>query len=185
MPIEIESYCTVYKNPRYYCGPGPSVVYDGEGNVIVAFRRVLSWLDAGHTGHWHPATESCLTRSGDGGKTWSVPEVFGAGNQCPCLTRLADGTLVHSTHRMELVPEEVAVAEGAGVRKAPWPGVHTGTVTWRSQDRGLTWDEPVFLPGVPGQRVLHANLHPPVAVRGNVLEDRSGRLLVSAYSLDE
>ena len=185
MSIEIEGFSTVYKNPRYYCGPGPGVVCDDEGKIIVAFRRVLSWLDAGHTGHWHPATESCLTRSVDRGETWSAPQVFAAGNQCPCLTRLRDGTLVHSTHRMELVPEEVVVEEGPGVRKAPWSGLHTGTATWRSEDAGRTWQEPVFLPGVPGQVALYANLHAPVAVRGNVLEDRMGRLLVSAYSLGD
>ncbi len=119
MSVEIEGCRTIYKNPRYYCGAGPLIVCDEDAQVVVAFRRVLSGLDAGHTGHWHPATESCLTRSGDAGETWSVPEVFAAGNQCPCLTRLRNGTLVHSTHRMELVPEEVAIGEGcAGAQGA-------------------------------------------------------------------
>ena len=48
-----------------------------------------------------------LTGSSDGGHTWSSPQVFLGGYQCPCLRRLSDGALVHSTHRMELVPEKI------------------------------------------------------------------------------
>ena len=186
MPLTVEAHLTVYKNPRYYCGPGPSVVLDDARGLLVGFRRVPSWLDYGHSGHWHPATESCLTRSADGGRTWSPPRVFLGGCQCPNLTRLRDGALIHSTHRMELVPEEIAdgCKEGRGVRRSPWSGVHSGTCIWRSDDNGETWGEPVFLEGVPGLGPLHPNLHTPVAVRGNVLELSDGRLAVSAYSLD-
>ena len=183
--VEIVGYRTVYKNLSYYCGPGPAVVCDGEGRLVVGFRRVLSWLEYGHAGHWHPATESCLTRSGDGGETWSGPEVFLGGDQCPCLTRLGDGVLVHSTHRMELVPGEMASEQQAGVRATPWPGIHSGTAIWRSEDEGRAWGEPVYLPGVPGQAALHPHLHPPVAVRGNVLEESTGRLLISAYTIED
>jgi len=163
------------------------VVVDSEGNLLVAFRRVPSWLNYGHSGHWHPATESCLTRSADGGRTWSPPEVFLGGYQCPCLTRLADGALTHSTHRMELVTPEIAggCPQVRGVRDRPWPGIHAGTAIWRSEDEGRTWGEPVFLDGVPGLEPLHPNLHIPVAVRGNVLETEEGRLLISAYSLTD
>ena len=42
--VEIVGYRTVYKNLSYYCGPGPAVVCDGEGRLVVGFRRVLSWL---------------------------------------------------------------------------------------------------------------------------------------------
>ena len=174
----------IYKAPQYYCGPGPSVVTNGEGTLTVAFRRVPSWLDYGHHGHWHPATESCLTNSEDGGRVWSSPRVFLAGYQCPNLTRLRGGALIHSTHRMELVPPEIAAelqdVSGA-VRKDSWPGVQVGTAVWRSEDEGRTWGDPVYLDEVPGLSPLHPNLHAPVAVRGNVLETAGGRLLVSAY----
>ena len=185
--LQIVEHCLIYKDPRYYCGPGPSVVVDGSGNLIVGFRRVPSWLEYGHSGHWHPGTELCLTRSADGGRTWSETEVFLGGYQCPCLTRLGDGTLVHSTHRMELVPGGIAATcpEGRGVRVEPWPGIHAGTAVWRSEDDGKTWGEPVFLGGVPGLSPLHPNLPIPVAVRGNVLETAEGRLLISAYDLDD
>jgi len=185
MSLHVVEHLTVYKEKQFYCGPGPSVVVDGEGNLLVAFRRVPSWLDYGHAGHWHPATESCLVRSADGGKSWTRPEVFLGGFQCPNLTRLRDGTLIHSTHRMELVPEEImAVVDGEhGVRQEPWPSVHAGTPVWRSEDDGKSWGEPAYLSGVPNLLPLHPNLPMPVAVRGNVLETEDGRLLISAYDL--
>ena len=187
MALRIVEQRTVFKDPKYYCGPGPSVVVGEGGEWLVAFRRVPSWLDFGHTSHWHPATESCLTRSADGGATWSPPEVFLGGYQCPNLTRLRDGTLVHSTHRMELVTREIwdTCPAGAGVRDEPWPSVHAGTGVWRSADEGRTWGEPVFLDGVPGLEPLHARLPMPIAVRGNVLETEERRLLISAYSLGD
>jgi hypothetical protein len=186
MPLRIVEHRVVYKDPRYYCGPGPTVVATEEGELLVAFRRVTSWLESGHSGHWHPATESCLTRSKDGGGTWSSPEVFLGGYQCPNLTRLRDGTLVHSTHRMELVTEEIAATcpKRGGVRDRPWPGVHAGTAVWRSGDRGRTWNGPAHLAGVPGLTPLHPLLPLPVAVRGNVLEVEKGGLLISAYDLE-
>jgi hypothetical protein len=185
MALQVIEHRTIYKDRRYYCGPGPSVVVDGEGELVIAFRRVPSWLDYGHAGHWHPATESCQVRSADGGKSWSRPEVFLGGYQCPNLTRLKDGTLIHSTHRMELVPEEIAagVDRDHGVRQKPWPSVHAGTAIWRSEDGGRSWGDPAFLSGVPDLSPLHPNLPMPVAVRGNVLETASGRLLISAYDL--
>jgi len=184
MSLKIIGHRVIYKNPRYYCGPGPAVVVTPAGAIIVAFRRVPSWVAYGHYGHWHPATESCLTHSEDGGATWSRPHVFLGGNQCPSLTRLRDGVLIHSTHRMELVPEEIAAAcpDVRSVRRSPWPGVQAGTAICRSEDNGRTWSDPVLLDGVPGLAPLHPNLHMPAAVRGNVLETAGGRLFISAYT---
>jgi len=185
MPIKLLSQQIVYKNPAFYCGPGPSVVCDEGGKLTVVFRRVRSWLADGHMGHWHPGTETCLTRSADEGQTWSAPQGFLAGYQCPDLTRLRDGTLVLSTHRMDLVPEEIrdACPDVRGVMQTPWPGIHAGTSIWRSEDDGMSWSEPVDLHGVPDIASLHPSLPIPVAVRGNVVEMRSGRLFVSAYDL--
>lgn len=190
MPLRLDEHLTVYRDSRYYCGPGPGVAVRPGGEIVVTFRRVPSWLEEGHAGHWHPATESCLTRSTDGGRTWSPPQVFLGGYQCPCLVGLRDGTLVHHTHRMELVEEalyERATGGGecAGARPRPWPSLHAGTGVWRSQDGGATWGIPTYLSGVPEVEPLHPNLPQPLAVRGNVLEMAGGRLLVSAYTLGQ
>lgn len=180
--MRVVEHRAIYKDERYYCGPGPSIVCDEEGTLVVAFRRVRSWLGLGHMGHWHPATELCLTRSVDGGQSWSLPQVFLAGYQCPCLTRLRDGALILSTHRMELAPDEIGtLAEAPGVRQKPWPGLQAGTGIWRSEDGGICWGDAVYLGGISGNEPLHASLPEPLAVRGNVLECLSGRLLVSAY----
>jgi len=87
---------------------------------------------------------------------------------------------------MELVTEEIATrcGERGGVIGRPWPGVQVGTGVWRSEDGGTSWQDPVYLGGAPGMEPLHADLNQPVAVRGNVLETASGRLLISAYSLE-
>jgi hypothetical protein len=168
-----------------YCGPGPSVVCDEDGALTVAFRRVRSWL-GGHAGHWHPGTELCLTRPVGGGRSWSSPQVFLGGYQCPCLTRLRDGTLIHSTHRMELAPDELGtLPDRAGVRQKPWSGLRAGTGIWCSDDGGLSSGDAVYLAGVAGNFPLYTGLPEPLAVRGNVFECASGRLLVSAYTLGE
>jgi len=187
VPVKMIDHRVVYKDPQYYCGPGPAVVADEAGGLVVAFRRVPSWLEYGHAGHWHPATESCLIRSSDQGLSWSSPQVFLGGYQCPNLTRLGDGTLVHSTHRKELVPAAIAAGcpPGRGVGDRPWHGVQRGTAVWRSEDEGATWGDPVYLDGVPGIEPLHPNLHAPVAVRGNVLETAGGDLLITAYSIED
>lgn len=85
----------------------PSSVTPTAGVSPSPFRRVPSWLSEGLSGHWHPSTELCLTHSDDDGATWTSPQVYLAGGQCPNLRRLADGTLIHHTHRFELVNEAI------------------------------------------------------------------------------
>lgn len=187
---QVTGHVTVYHEPGYYCGPGPAVVCDPHsGRLTVAFRRVPSWLNEGLSGHWHPATELCLTHSEDYGASWSTPQVFQAGGQCPNLRRLHDGTLIVHTHRFELVNTSIYDAiqarwpQGrAGLVENHWPGVQRGTGVWRSTDGGLTWGEPAWLTGAPGVDALHPQLAPALAVRGNMLQTSTGRLLVSAYS---
>ncbi|MDP6041625.1 MAG: sialidase family protein, partial [Candidatus Latescibacteria bacterium] len=183
--MALMTHHTIYKSDQYYCGPGPSVVCDENGTLTVVFRRVRSWLNNGHAGHWHPSTETCITHSTDNGQTWSPPRTFLAGYQCPDLTRLRDGTLILSTHRLELVPNEIRATcpDTRGVQTSPWPGIHAGTYIWRSEDNGQTWLNPVNLHGVPNIEPLHPNLPIPLAVRGNVLETSDKGLLISAYDL--
>jgi len=184
--LTVDTHQIVYKNPDYYCGPGPSVVCDpGSGTLALVFRRVKSWLTDGLAGHWHPGTETCLTTSHDLGKTWSPPRTILAGWQCPCLTRLSDGTLLHSSHRFEIVSPEIMskYGETIGLMTDPWPGLHAGTAIHRSEDGGISWSEPTWLNGGAEQAPIHPSLHTPVAVRGNILQRSNGDLLISAYTL--
>jgi len=188
MTLFINTHATVYKNPAYYCGPGPSVVCDPDmGQLCVVFRRVKSWLKDGLAGHWHPGTETCITQSSDLGETWSPPRILFSGWQCPCLTRISDGTLIHSSHRFEIVSADIRaqLEDQRGLLSDPWPGIHAGTAVHRSTDDGQTWSEPTWLSGVPGLEPFHESLNVPVAVRGNVLEVEDGRLLVSAYGFED
>lgn len=183
--MALQTHHTIYKDPQYYCGPGPSVVCDPKGTLTVVFRRVRSWLNEDHTGHWHPSTETCLTQSTNNGQTWSSPRIILAGYQCPDLTQLHDGTLILSTHRMELVPDSIReiCPDTRGVQTSPWPGIHAGTYIWRSEDKGLTWQTPTTLHGIPNLKPLHPNLPLPLAVRGNILQTSSNHLYISAYDL--
>src|SRR5947207_16022334 len=64
----------VYRDARYYCGPGPSPIVFPDGRILLAFRRTLE------AGHFHPEVEMCLLTSNDGGRTWpGTPEVFDFG----------------------------------------------------------------------------------------------------------
>ena len=184
MRVRVTDYHGVYADPGYYCGPGPAIITDPQGRITVAFRRVLSWLADGHAGHWHPATESCLTHSNDGGRHFSEPAVFLAGSQCPNLRRLASGRWLHHTHRFELVTAEIEaqIVSATGVRGTqPWPGVQRGTCVHLSDDEGANWGAASYLDDVPDLAPRHPRLHAPVAVRGNALQTEDGRVLLSAY----
>lgn len=185
MPLAIDNHHIIYKNPHYYCGPGPSVVCNNQGHLTVVFRRVKSWLSEGLAGHWHPSTETCLTHSIDNGQTWSHPQSFLSGYQCPDLTRLKEGTLILSSHRFEIVSNDIRqqCPTGPGVFDTPWPAIHAGTHIIHSQDNGQTWSEAANLHGVPNIKPFHASLPIPVAVRGNIIETTDNRLLISAYDL--
>lgn len=185
--IKIIDHHTIYKNPQKYCGPGPSIICDNLGHLTVVFRRVHSWLSDNLAGHWHPSTETCITHSTDLGHTWTQPQTFLSGYQCPDLTRLKNSTLVLSTHRIELVSQEIqqSVPQTRGIFDTPWPGIHAGTSIFRSTDNGNTWSNPTHLSGVPNCQPFHTTLSIPVAVRGNILETADNRLLISAYDLPE
>ena len=185
MSIRVTDYQTVFADPGYYCGPGPTLIVADDGRLVVSFRRVLSWLAEDYVSHWHPATETCLTHSKDEGRHWSPPTTFLAGHQCPNLLRLRNGRWLHHTHRFELVTDaieqKIVAQTGGNLSDGRWPGIQRGTCVHLSEDEGVHWSEPTFLDDVPGQPPRHPLLHAPIAVRGNALQLTDGRILISAY----
>src|SRR5215471_5904674 len=93
----------VYRNPKYYCGPGPSPLVLPDGKILMAFRRSLE------PGHFNPEVEMCLLMSVDDGRTWPrEPEVFDFGPITNAnLTLLRDGTILYATHADVLLTRRI------------------------------------------------------------------------------
>lgn len=178
----------IHHDPRYYCGPGPAAVAFPDGEVAVFFRRHRSWTPTPMQVHVHPSTEMCFVRSTDGCETWGPPRVFIGGGQCAGATRLRDGTVIFTTHRMEVVPEEMR--EGPPEQSSL--GLHerlrdrrglgviaAGTEFWRSEDRCETWEGPFWIDDVPGLPPTAQGLHAPVQHRAFPVELRDGSVAMT------
>ena len=187
----------IYRDETWYCGPGPSVVVYPDDEIVVAFRRSRTG------GHGHPAVEACITRSTDGGDTWSEPEVFDSGpirNQN--LTLLSDGTLVVAMPSSDLVTREVYEArrararsdEDVEVREYPRaersiaPDQDTyylaerGPYIRRSTDRGRTWSQRYYVESVPGWDPVMPGFSAPFGLRARVIELSDGTLVFPIHS---
>ena len=192
----------LYRDDRYYCGPGPAVVCFPDGELRVVFRRHRCWAPEVMM-HVHPTTEQCMIRSADDGRTWSPPRVFMGGGQCAVAGLKRDGTMLFVTHRQELVPyaardllvdgvsAEVATliaglrADGQGEnadslqrKQSHWPTLSAGTEIWRSDNRGADWEGPSWVGEIPGLPPLHPGLHAPVHLRGFPIELADGDLVL-------
>ena len=179
----------IYRDEDYYCGPGPAAVAFADGEVVVLFRRHRSWTQTPLFTHVHPTTEMCLVRSTDGGETWTRPRVFQGGGQCAGAGLLKDGTALFTTHRVEVVPPEIAgEAETPDLANVPnllrrrphaWSAVAAGTEFWRSEDRCETWDGPYWVGEVPGLPIKVQGLHTPVQHRAFPVELRDGSIAMT------
>jgi hypothetical protein len=99
---------------------------DGPDSAMVKPAAMTSMAGMDHGSH--SASASWITRSTDGGKTWSPRVRVDMGEACPCCrTGLAtsnDGTLYMSWRHV-------------------YPGSIRDIVVARSSDHGATWSEPV------------------------------------------
>ena len=187
----------IYRDETWYCGPGPSVVVYPDDEIVVAFRRSRT------AGHGHPAVEACITRSTDGGDTWSEPTVFDSGpirNQN--LTLLRDGTLVVAMPSSDIVTREVYEARRAKARSEEdvevraYPGrersiapdqdtyylAERGPYVRRSTDRGRTWSQRYYVESVPGWDPVMPGFSAPFGLRARVIELSDGTLVFPIHS---
>ena len=201
----------VYRDPEYYCEPGPSPLSLGDGKVLMAFRR------SREVGHSHPEVEICLLTSEDGGKTWGPdPLVFDFGLITnPNLALLKDGTIIYATHggvhidqrtfeHLIANPENqhsvayyddrtqldiLRLADGSRRQQAFAPvwsiyAAQSGTYIRRSTDHGRTWSPQFWVSPVEGVPPLLPGMPSPTAIRNPafVLSDNSLVIPVYYYS---
>ncbi len=180
----------IYRNERYYCGPGPSAVQLSDGRILVAFRRAYNWVPEGIWGHEHPSTEGCLTESLDGGHTWSVPRIFTAGNITnQNLTLLPDGSLLCITQRSELLPlsvyarmlKEQSNFGGRRNEDFGWATGSHGVQVMRSTDEGRSWQGPYFVSPIPDCEPLLPGWPSPAGLRSSAINLSDGTVGVSVY----
>lgn len=175
---------TVYRDEKYYCGPGPTAVVLDHSEILVAFRRCLSWTEYGYWDHYHPNTEACIVRTADEGDHWSSPEVFWKGGITNQNFRvISDGAIVATMFDNVWVPNVVydTVAGKRGVYKREMCNVNAGAFTTRSEDGGRTWTKPFWVERVPGVEPVFDGWNSPLAIRGPVEQLADGDLLYPVY----
>ena len=180
----------IYRNPAYYCGPGPSPLVLRDGKVLLAFRRSVG------RGHVHPEVEQCLISSEDGGATWDPePRVFEVGvTTNPNLTWLPDNTLLFMTHPCTVIPERKYTQlkqrhgdQHIGLYYLKEYDLHAlagGIYVRRSTDWGETWSPPYWVSPVEGVRSLFPGEQSRVHLRGPALVMRDESLMLPVYTID-
>lgn len=179
----------VYRDPKYYCGPGPSPLVLPGGKVLMGFRR------SPDSGHFNPEVEMCLLTSGDEGRTWNgEPRVFDFGSITNSnLTLLPDGTILNASHAFRLITKRLYEKihsdprnEWRARHNEKWDIYHAkvGTYVRRSHDGGRTWSQRYWVSPVGDMRGTLPGWPSPTAIRNPafVLEDRS--LVIPVYSAD-
>lgn len=143
----------------------PTIERLASGELIVVYDDATS-----HTG---PCGAIALTRSGDGGRTWSEPTVIvdtELDDRDPSIVELCDGTLVLNWFRTDWSTSP------------PTPG---RVWTARSSDGGRTWSEPVrarsrtYGEGWPSTE--GDGRAPMLATSAKILELPDGSLLLPVY----
>jgi hypothetical protein len=149
--IEKISDIVIYRDERYYCGPGPSAVRLPDGRIMAAFRRAYNLGIRRHLRprfslHRSVSDDFRRQRAGPG----APPGYFTAGNITnQNLTLLPDGTLLCLSHRGELVPLKVYERLKDTFRfhadeNFGWVYASHGIQVMRSTDGGLTWEGPLI-----------------------------------------
>lgn len=169
----------IYKDENY--NTFPNIVQKADGEVFVAFRQApdRSRLFK-HPTHIDAGSKAAYVTSSDRGQTWSkrsevLYDDYFFGVQDPCVNLLRDGTLFCSFFTWQVLLESDVPELRPFDRKIAGRGIGRpqGAYTIRSQDGGLTWDEP--LP------ITNTGLF----IRGNAVELDDGSILLPMYVFPE
>ncbi len=178
--MKISGHDIIYRDHRFFSA-FPSLVRYPDGELLLAFRRAPErrWY-GGRCTHADPNSQLVLVRSGDDGCTWSSePELIHAhalgGSQDPCMTLLADGSLICASYLWVL--QQPGEESGGSHDYTGWQHSFGGGYLVRSQDRGRHWSNSMLPPPVPGGEGVDGLGQPvPAYNRGNILLGSDGTL---------
>ena len=160
-------HSVVYRDPFAYCSH-PSILRLASGEWLIAFMESMRRAEVLHSPA-DPRFYNVLIRSADQGRIWSPPVVIPGydwyGVECPSLTQLARGDLLHFQWRWRwspLLPDARAGrARGLYERDTyPWARDNDGAYVHRSGDGGQTW--------APGSRIDTAPFDGAYTIRAGV-----------------
>ena len=171
----------IYSHPDFYAC-FPSVVRLPDGEVLVAFRRAPDRKAFGEKGNKHvdPNSYLMMVRSPNGDNWDATPELIHAhpfgGSQDPCLLLTGDGTLLCASYGWTFLSEEAR-------KSLPYPTFESGGATFlggyllRSNDKGKTWEGPLYPPDISPEKNFTPTGKPlPAYNRGALLETSGGKI---------
>lgn len=180
----------IYRDSLFYCMT-PSVITRSDGEVMVAFRRAPERRAYGEkfSGHTDPKAQLVLTRTRDGGRRWSDPELIHAhpigGSQDPCMVQLRDGGIVCTSYAwLRLNVDALSKPPPAFTTRATGDYNFLGGYLLRSENAGKSWEGPFVPPPMPHPSAVDCyGNRVPMFNRGAMCEASDGRLYWAARSL--
>lgn len=163
----LREHTIVHRDPFAYCSH-PSILRLATGEWLIAFMESMRRAEVLHSPA-DPRFYNVLVRSSDQGRTWSVPAVIPGydwyGVECPSLTQLASGDVLHFQWRWRWSPRVVGArpksASGLYERGTyPWIRGNDGAYVHRSSDGGRSWE--------PGRRISTAPYEGAYTIRAAV-----------------
>ena len=141
------THITIYRDPFAYCSH-PSILRLSSGEWLIAFMESMRRAEVLHSPA-DPRFYNVLTRSADGGGTWSRPVVIPGydwyGVECPSLTQRAGAQILlfQWRWRWRPLPAEESRERTPGLYERggyPWARGNDGAYVHRSEDGGRTWN---------------------------------------------
>jgi sialidase-1 len=165
--LEIVKHLMIYEDSNYYSA-FPNAIRCPDGEILLVFRRAVNRAKEipGYYTHLDPTSHVVLSRSHDGGMTWTEPQVIvdgkEHGEQDPTIFQLSDGTLLCAFFRWKFFPTEDAPhnTQMRSVKPLGLASSLDGVWVMKSSDKGHTWSDPrkISIPEFPGELAIQASL---------------------------